>query len=312
MNLRFVKGHMGGNTVLLLQGVEKDDSWLVNTALQLLEKRYLCCHQAGFLYSSEKENSLRARIVGFSTRGFISACGGLTQVLGAAVKGGFLEHLGIPFPKGKGQILLETEGGEVNIHISGKGGDQKEILTDMSSFVKECYDIGIERVSLKGIEALRIGKFLVVNAEELRRKEASGNFELFDPDAFSTLKTLQSTFQKECNTCSCDYAIYDWSKSRKGWVRAVFPHGIERGHVEPACGTGSVAVGLAAIISGELDGEKSSTAGEIELYLETGGGFGLVGDETTRLVLGTKNRKVESAFFSHSKVEILASGTVFI
>lgn len=312
MNLNFVKGHMGGNTILLLPGGERDSSWIVDTALQLLEQKYLCSHQAGFLCTGDKKDSLKVRIVGFSTRGLISACGGLTQVLGVAVRGGFLEHLGIPLSKKKGQILLETEGGEVTIDLLDEKKGHASVLTDLTSFVQECYELGMERISLEGVNALKIGKFLVINAEELRSKNIVGNFETFDAEALSILKTLQSIFQKQCKTQSCDFALFDWSKTKKGFLRSVFPHGIERGHVEPACGTGSVAVGLAVLLSKENLKGSDLPEGRIEFFLETGGGAGLVGDEFTRLVLEVNQQRIEKAFFSHSKVEIIATGSVFI
>lgn len=309
MNLNFLKGHMGGNRILLLPGVEKDDSWLVETALELLEQKYLCCHQAGFLYPTGDRNRVKVRIVGFSTRGFISSCGGLTQVLGVAARGGYLEHLGLCFPQGESAMRLETEAGEVLIHLLEEKENDAGVLTDMSSFVDECRSLGIQDVTLEGINALRVGKFLVVNADELRRRGARGKFETFDADAFATLKNLQTVFQNKYMR-SFDYALYDWSEEKKGHIRAVFPHGIERGHVEPACGTGSVAVGLAAVFSGELEENVNVPGNRIELILETGGGIGLAGDETTRLVLETDGCEISKVFFSHSKVEILATGII--
>ncbi len=297
---------------MLLPGVNKEDKWIVETSLRLQEQKYLCCHQAGFLYPSDKKNSLKVRIVGFSTRGFISACGGLTQVLGVAIQEGFLDFLEIPFVQEERKILLETEGGDVTIELLEKKNGNSNIITDMSSFVNECYKLGMESISLEGVNVLRIGKFLVVNADELRKRMLPGNFDFFDDDAYVTLKSLQSVFQKKCKTNYCDFALYDLSTSKKGWIRAVFPHGIERGHVEPACGTGSVAVGLAVLLSKEYLKGSDLPEGRIELFLETGGGAGLVGDEFTRLVLEVNQQRIGKAFFSHSKVEIIATGSVFI
>lgn len=313
IELPFIKGHMGGNTILLLPGVEGDDASLVKMALDLLEKKYLSCHQAGFLYPGSKPGTIKVRIVGYSTKWFISACGGLTQVLGVAFKKGLLTQVfGLPVSDKNEEFNLETEAGDVLIRVSEDSHGDISVLTDMTSFVRECNQKGIGTLSLDGQEAFRIGKFLVVNAENMRRRGQKGNFEQFDADALSTLKSLQQRFQKQCETSSCDFSLYDWSPYEDGRVRAVFPHGVESGHVEPACGTGTVAVGLALFASGQLANHIKENTGVIELDLETGGGPGLSGDESTHLLMHVQEGSVSGALFSHSRVEILAIGTVFV
>ncbi|MFA0889901.1 MAG: hypothetical protein ACC613_12535 [Synergistales bacterium] len=313
IELPFIKGHMGGNTILLLPGVEGEDSFLVKMALNLLEKKNLSCHQAGFLYPGSRGGTLKVRIVGYSTKWFISACGGLTQVLGLAFKEGLLDQVfGLSVFDKEEEFSLETEAGDVLIRVSENSQGGIRVLTDMTSFVRECHQKGMEPLSIDGQEAFRIGKFLVVNAGDMRRREQKGNFEQFDADALSTLKSLQQRFQKQCETSSCDFSLYDWSPYEEGCIRAVFPHGIESGHVEPACGTGTVAIGLALFASGQLVNHIREDTGTIELDLETGGGPGLSGDESTHLLMHVGNGSVNGALFSHSKVEILARGTVFV
>ena len=313
IELPFIKGHMGGNTILLLPGVEGEDNSLVKMALDLLERKYLSCHQAGFLYPGSKPGTLKVRIVGYSTKWFISACGGLTQVAGVAFKKGLLSQVfGLPVSDENEEFNLETEAGDVLIRVSENSHGNISVLTDMTSFVRECHQKGMESLSLGGQEAFRVGKFLVVNAEDMRRRGHIGNFDQFDADALSALKLLQQRFQKQCETSSCDFSLYDWSPYEEGRVRAVFPHGIESGHVEPACGTGSVAVGLALFATGQLAKNISTETGLIELDLETGGGTGLSGDESTHLEMIVRNGSVCGALFSHSRVEILAIGNVFV
>ena len=42
------------------------------------------------------------------------------------------------------------------------------VLTGMDAFVRECYDMGTCPMCLDGISAMKVGKFLVVNAYDVR------------------------------------------------------------------------------------------------------------------------------------------------
>lgn len=310
MKMPFVKGHMGGNRILLLPGIDGTDQKLLETGLKLLDHLYLCGHQAGFLYAGLDSGVLRVRIIGYTARDFLPACGGLTQVLGAAVREGYLESLlGLPFA-GQDEILLETDGGPVPIHIESGPAGVSRVFTDMTGFAEECRRQGVERLSLDGIEALRSGAFLVVDAKKAAAQGGPGDFVTLDAEAREVLITLQKRFRKACNTNSRNFALYDHGPSGDGPIRAVFPHGIERGHIEPACGTGSVALALGLLEAGELSGRAHD--GTIVVDLKTGGGPCLGGDEKTRVEFEYSGGRLKKARFSHSRVEILATGEVGI
>lgn len=310
MKLPFVKGHMGGNRILLLPGIDGTDQELLDMGLKLLDHLYLCGHQAGFLYAGSDNGAFRVRIICYTARDFLSACGGLTQVFGAAVKEGYLESvLGLPSVE-QDEILLETDGGPVLIRIENGPDGSLRVFTDMTGFAEECMRQGVEKLSLDGVEALRSGAFLVVDAKKAALKGGPGDFVTLDAEARKALISLQKRFRNVCNTNSRNFALYDHGPSGDGPIRAVFPHGIERGHIEPACGTGSVALALGLLETGELSGQVRD--GTIATDLETGGGPCLGGDEKTRVEFEYSGGTLKKARFSHSRVEILAMGEVSI
>jgi hypothetical protein len=77
--LHYVKGHMGGNLIALLWSEDTEDEIGLEVLLRAID--ILDVHEAGALYRPKSErNHLYVRIVGRSSRRFITACGGLTQV----------------------------------------------------------------------------------------------------------------------------------------------------------------------------------------------------------------------------------------
>ena len=84
---------------------------------------------------------------------------------------------------------------------------------------------------------------------------------------------------------------------------------ITTGHIEPTCGTGTVAVGIAMVESGKLEGNSE----EIELSFESGETSSAIGGpDVTKLKLLVKDGRVIDAYFSHSLAEILATGKLWI
>jgi hypothetical protein len=85
--------------------------------------------------------------------------------------------------------------------------------------------------------------------------------------------------------------------------RVVFPHSITTGHIEPSCGTGTTAVAVA------LAETKRTADGSVMLRFDSGGGPFLGGPETTEVRMVVEKSRVKHAEFSHSLVEITATGT---
>ena len=129
MELDFIKGHMGGNTILLFDGRQvRKESLILETSLKVLDRKRLSADQAAFLYPSKGKNTIRALVVDITNRNFIPACGGFTQVLGCAlVETEIAGRFGIKIENPVFDVNLELESGVsvVTIHTTKKGKFRK-------------------------------------------------------------------------------------------------------------------------------------------------------------------------------------------
>jgi len=82
----FLKGHMGGNEIVLVPREEFSRSSELKAGLRILERPQVRGDQLGLLYEGTEESDLRAKIVDINSRGYLPMCGGLTQVLGKAYR----------------------------------------------------------------------------------------------------------------------------------------------------------------------------------------------------------------------------------
>jgi proline racemase len=313
MRISFVKGHMGGNTIVVLCGDEVPRGTEIEVSLRAMGHTCVSGHEAGILYAPEGHGDIKAKIVGFTSRRFISACGGFTQVLGKAlVEAGLAERFGIPVIEPVTKVHIETDAGLVEVAIEVSGGKAKKVTTDMGAFLSECYDLGVGPVQLPGVNAMRVGKFLVLNADEVRAACQEADFDKMNTAALETLVRLQEGFKAITGQENLDFALYDWHPRQGGDLRAVYPHSIPSGHVEPACGTGTVAIGVACAESGEMKDRGVPDEGPAMLRFETGGGPNLAGPEVTELSMTLRRGRPVKARFSHSKVEVTADGRLWL
>jgi len=108
----FIKGHMGGNEILLFNGHELPKGRELEASLLALNPPNIRGHQAGLLYKSESNADLKVKIVDAASRGLISACGGFTQVLGKAlIETDLSEKLDVEVSEPVTQVALETDAG---------------------------------------------------------------------------------------------------------------------------------------------------------------------------------------------------------
>ncbi len=299
--MHFVKGHMGGNLIILLHGDEMNQPRELEQTLRVLSGKYLTGHQAGILYPPEMGGDLRVRIVSCSWRDYIPACGGLTQVLGKAIGETDIGHrYGIALDEGKVPVTLEFDCGLVPLQLDVKNGHVNRVETNLSSFVEECTTEGIEEVIVDDVPITRVGSFMVVSGEDIAARYRGVDFELMNSETLNVFAALQQRFQEKIETESWIVALYDENTANGGDARALFPHSVMSGHIEAACGTGSVALalGLATKRSGQ----------SLTLTFETGGEPVLGGNDKTTVHLERKGSTVTSATFSHDNVEILAIG----
>ena len=311
--ISFIKGHMGGNEIILLSGEEIPVGRELEVALQVLYPPNIRGHEVGLLYPLSGNNRLRARIVGGISKQFISMCGGLTQVLGKAmITTNLAQEFGLSITEPRTIITLETEAGPVLITLKLDDTGAERVVTDMTAFVEECYFLGVESLEVFGIPIMRIGKFLVANADAMYQAHPDINVEHIESKTINVLIKMQKDFNKMCcpGVSTADFSVYDLHPTRADHSgRVIFPHALSSDRIEPACGTGTVAVGLAMVEDSEIACCKNA---DVELLFESGGTTSQIGGpDITTLSLTLKDKKVTRATFSHSLVEIIASGQLW-
>jgi hypothetical protein len=182
----------------------------------------------------------------------------------------------------------------------------------MKSFVEECYQLGVQSVNLADVNAMKVGKFIVVRTDDIKKVRPDVKFIEIDELTQQVLRKIQEDFDNRgfIERKNVDFSLYDLQPENSGNTgRIVFPHRISNDHIEPACGTGTVACGIAMVEKREIRADQPQT----ELLFESGGDeHSIGGSDFTQLKLSISNGKVADAYFSHSLVEILATGKVWI
>ncbi len=313
MKIDFIRGHMGGNLIILLRGDQIPIGRELETTVQLMGPNYLYAHEAGILYPTSKPGEIEVKIAEPTLPSFISACGGFTQVLGAALIETDLGGLfGVEQVNSPVEVLLQTDCGPTALSIEWHDHKALRIRTNMECFVDECYEHGVGRAKHKDVEVIRAGKFLVVNADSFKKVYPTADFTAWDKQTRKDFLDIQHEFQEKTGEIEPNVALYDWHPERGGHLRAVFPHYVESDVIEPSCGTGSVALGLALTACGELNHLMADDNGWITLNIESGGGKELGGPEITVLEMNINSGQVKSAAFSHSRVEVTAVGQAIL
>lgn len=304
--INFTKGHMGGNEIVLVYGNDIQSNLSPEEAISVLNPPHIKGDQIGLLSSSEKTD-LGVTILDRSYEDYLDMCGGLTQVLGhALVETNLGTYFDIDLHENPIKIALETNLGNIPIKISVEEERVARVETGMAPFVQHSYKLGVEKLSLNGMPATKAGDFLVVEAKELENAFPGVRLDNLDQKAVNALQSAQKQFDKlgVMSKSNADFAVYD-RRSDTCDGRLIFPHQVSTGHIEPACGTGTVAVGIAMAHNNQV--EEST-----ELEFEAGGEpDGIGGPERTRLQLSIEKGDIVDAYFSHSLVEILASGNLW-
>ncbi|MDO9508906.1 MAG: hypothetical protein Q7I97_06130 [Thermovirgaceae bacterium] len=314
MKLDFIKGHMGGNLILILNGRHiPDESLVLETALAALDRNRLYGEQAGVIYPSQKKNGLKAFIVDITNRAFIPSCGGFTQVLGRAlVETDLAESFGIRIEDPVSTVMLDTEAGETPLTIHTENGAFKRVESDMTSFARFLSNDGALPIDLGGIQACKAGYYLVQDASKLAEFYPEADFEAMNPAAVEAIAVAQKRFQEKGFSRSLHFSLYDTAPTKGGDLRAVFPHSVLTGHIEPTCGTGSIALALGLLASGEGERLGFVKGGKLNVRLESGGRPVMGGPDITTVMAETEGGKIRRAAFSHSFIEITAQGKVSV
>lgn len=311
MKIPFVKGHMGGNTIALFRDETFPRHDRPASVTRALFDDGLACHEAGLLRPFPE--TIAVKIVGRSSRAWITACGGLTQVLGRVLTDEEacrrLDLTRVTLPA---SVVLDTDGGRVLLFID-ETSEGPRTWTDMTAFLGELFRDGLEELLLEGFRARKIGKFLVVDGRDLEERHSPEAVANLSSEVRATLVTMQRAFLRSpSGKKSLDFALFDDRPERRGHFRLLFPHNIPEGHIEPACGTGTVAVAMALFASGRLEAADLLGDGSHELLFESGGGPFLGGPEESRLRMEVRNRRPTKIFFSHDRVRLTVMGDLFL
>ena len=220
-----------------------------------------------------------------------------------------------PVAEAKGlefSIILETDGGPVLIAAEDVNEGAKTITTNITPFVNECYELGTWQMEVAGVRATKVGKVLVADIEEIKKRFPNVDFSQIGEPTLDVLWQIHWEFLRKVYPGGWrggDFAVYDMSTSENAEGRVIFPHYIPEGHIEPACGTGTVAVGIAIAESGNML-PRNGTA---ELTFRSGGSRAEIGGpDLTKVCFRIKAGKVIEASFTHSPIEILAVGRLWL
>jgi hypothetical protein len=309
MKLDYIRGHMGGNLIVLLRGDQIPVGQELEISKKIMSPEYLHAHETGILYPTGIAAEIEVKIVEPTLPCFISACGGFTQVLGAAL---IETELGLLFGINREaplvEVLLHTGCGPTLLSIETLDCKALKIMTGMEYFVKECYERGVGPLICQGLDVMRVGKFLVINADRLKEFYPGADLIGWDIQTRNLILDIQDQFMTETGEVEPNVAIYDWNPVHSGDLRVIFPHYLRDNYIEPSCGTGSVALGLALLACGELKQPENVENKILSLNIESGGGIEIGGPDLTNLKIEITSGFISSAEFSHSRVEITATG----
>lgn len=302
----FLKGHMGGNEIVLVPRKSFPRNQELEMGLKVLDPPQVGGDQLGLLYEGGENFDLGVKIVDINSRNYLNMCGGLTQVLGRAHwELGLSKVFELDLPSPSEGLELKTDMGIFSLYIDPNGGT----TTVMDPFIQHAYDGKVETRTVNGVLSSRIGNFFVTFVEELKKKFPQSSFSPLDLETKQTLIELQKEFREEflLEEANSDFTILGKPESKQNDGQLIFPHNLSRGLLEPACGTGTIAAAVTLVERGLI-----SESGEYELNFETGGsGSSIGGPDLTKVFLEVKRGKIESAQFSHSLVEVLAIGKLY-
>jgi len=320
----FVKTHAGWDEVIFLHGAQVPEEEELKVGLSLLRRPSLRGTEVGILYEPETSGDIKVKILDITTNSYIDMCGGLTQALGKAViETDIGERYGIEVEKPKTRFTLETEAGLFPISVDVTNNVATKITTNMRAYVEKRYRHGVRGMRVRGVDVINVGiepsrmEWLIFNVDDLKRRYPEVDFWGKDRSALDVLKGLYEAFIEEQNLGKSFLygALYDTHPEGRGDARFVFrflpsmyaPYYQGKGY-EEACGTGTIAVGIAMVEnSGIQDSER-------EVLFELGSGRLIHNSQQvfTELGMTVKKGRVVDAEFSHSLVEVVACGQVYV
>jgi hypothetical protein len=319
----FVKVHAGWDELVFIYGDQLPKGREVKISLEILRKPSIRGIEVGILYPPAGAGDLLIKMIDDTTQGFIPMCGGITQGIGKAiVETSIGEYFGIETSEGKNRVVLETDSGLIPIEIEVKNHRAQYVVTDMQSYVRDRYEHGVGIIDVEGISCVNVGvqdkanEYLALDVAELSKRYPDVNFWNREKATLDALERIYTHFlHQQGLPLACLYGIvYEVERTEPPKsVRTVFrfyPWDYAPGDdLEFGCGTGTVSIGMALQRRGQVD----FSSGKEELTIHVGGEH-LPEDfrVRTRLILEGNKQKVTGAWFSHDRIELVASGKVYL
>ena len=201
----FIKGHMGGNEIVLLYGNQIPPGRERQVGVSALKAPSLRGNNAGLVYRGGEAN-ITVKIIDFTLEDYISGCGGLTQVLGKAlIETNMAARLDISIETSTTRISLKKNGGIIPIDIFIKDEKVTEIQSHMQTYIDECYDLGVGPMKVAGIDGMRVGNYLVLNVAEIKKTYPQVSFERLECELKKIVANAQHDFDKQLNQELSDY-----------------------------------------------------------------------------------------------------------
>ncbi len=302
---------MGGNEIVLVNRDDLPRDEELELGLKILNAPHVRGDQLGLLIEKPGEpNHVGVKIVDNNSRDYLPVCGGLTQVFGRAYRELELgQLLDLDLQGGSDRVELKMDLGSFPV-LTGPGPDSGDIASVMDSFLAEIYEKGVEEGSVAGVTSYRVGHFFVTFTEEIKKEYPDASFKPIDEYTEELLIELQDRFREvfETDNSNRDFAIMGPAEDPEKDGKLIFPHNISEGLVEQSCGSGTIAVVVAIVKRGESDG-----SGTGKLRFGSGGRERKIGGpETTSVECRVEDGRVKRISFSHSLVELLARGTLYL
>lgn len=318
MNIDFVKGHCGWDTVTLVPTGQIPSAQELEAALKILSPPISGGLEMGFLERTKGQNEIRLRIVASTQKDWIPMCGGMTQVLGKAlIETQFRDYFSINIDSTLVQVRLITPSSVVPIEISLKKNRTVEsVRSVMDEYCSYLYDTGVEPLSFLGVDLLRVGDFAVIDILSLESQYPDEDFTRRDLGShLDIVNELLGEFEKHRDLRGVYGMLFDHRATQSGRFR-IFSRFVSDDMVaadipyEFQCGTGTIAVGVALAHLGLLPFEDSGS-----LLFEWGNPsvtHDPYGIRTTQLDIRLDGQTITHSSFMHSVVELNAEGTLML
>lgn len=317
-SIEFVKGHCGWDILTLVPLNQIAQDHKLELALKIIDAPINGGLEVGFLGIGDSPEEILVKMVNSTTRTWIPMCGGMTQVIGKAiVETFFRDMLDVDINQPQLEYRLITDSGPIPIFIDIDNQRVKRVTTKMDNYLVHLYQQGIEPLMIQSVVVLRVGKYIVFDIAELDKIHSAVDFTRRDTGEHLTI--INSILQEFCDRqgiWGVNGMLFDQSPEAGGQFR-VYPRFYSQDQTaasipwEFQCGTGTVAVGAALAFYGLLsegqDYDEASVIFEWGNYQNTPDPYGI---RTSILNYSLSERKLISASFSHSVVEIVAEGLI--